>query len=307
MWRKHQHSDCSMKFLLKRQHFKNFILVVWSSQCDTAFVWLFFWCICIRIFAFLSLNVHRLIQTPHRLMCRRSMSSQHHHRWIFVLGERYQHSCETVSSHVCKHTPTHTSGLMFWFPGQPYCAMAAFNKWPSVYLCLPLRVYVLVCVCVHVYGCNWLICQPCWPHVMSSVSFSPLTLLSTTDHPPSPSPLQGTVAWKSTHASSIFIHSNLHQGMCECLLVSLASLLCGHDGGFFLQASQCCSAPEGSLRGRQRAPWAPHPPSRQQLTALKALSIRPLFTDLNGLALFIFTLCHKEGTPISQCHSGFVR
>ncbi len=105
-------------------------------------------------------------------------------------------ACVHTHTHTHKHTHTHThtrsSVLVSWLP---YCTLAVFNKWSSVYLCV----------------CR-LIRQPFWPHVTSSVSSAPLTLLSTTDHPPSPSLLQGSVAWNSGYT-----HTRTHT-LAICLL-----------------------------------------------------------------------------------------
>ena len=159
-----------------------------------------------------------------------------------------------------------------------------------------------------------LIRQPCWPHVTSSVSSAPLTLLSTTDHPPSPSLLQGSVAHTLTHYICLFgceACTNYLPSVCVCVRLCLCILFdsfsSGHDGGcFLLQTPLRCSsiaAPQGSLTGRQRASRAPHPPSRQRLARLKGPSTRPPFIGLNGPALFIFTLRHTGGP---QSHNATV-
>lgn len=81
---------------------------------------------------------------------------------------------------VYTQTRTHIPGPVFWFPGCPIVPCHPLVNGP---LC--------ICVCVCACVCR-LIRQPSWPHVTSSVS-SPLTLLSTTDHPPPPPLLWGSV------------------------------------------------------------------------------------------------------------------
>lgn len=174
---------------------------------------------------------------------------------------------------------------MFWFPGPPYCAVAVFNKWSSVYLYLP----VWVCACVFLHGCD------------SSVS--PAGPLS---HPAFPSPRWHYSAQLITcHHLHPFrdlghthkqrggwIHSHLHTGVCGWFL-------CGHDGGCLLQVSQWCSsiaAPEGSLTGRPRAQWAPHPPPGSIWLGWRVPAPEPLSQAWMDLA-YLYSHSVTQGDP----------
>lgn len=84
--------------------------------------------------------------------------------------------------------------------------------------------------------------------------------------------------------------------------------------GFLPPDFPCCRSsvtPEGRLTDREESsmgsPVLPPLCPRTNWLGWRVPAPRPPFTGLNGLALFIFTLCHTEGTPISQCHSGFVQ
>lgn len=122
------------------------------------------------------------------------------------------------SPHMCTQPcmRPHTPGLVFWFPGLPYCTLTVFNKWSSVYLS--------VCVCVDssVSPPSGFMSQPAWHYSALLIAHRHLR-------------------------SSRETHTNL-------CLVLLGEIICTdlHPHMFVMGVEMCSTlGPQGSLTGRR--------------------------------------------------------
>lgn len=186
---------------------------------------------------------------------------------------------------------------MFWFPGPPYCAVAAFNKWSSVYLYLPVWVCASEFVCFFM-GVTHLSALLAWCHIQRF-----LLPADTTQHNWSPAITftpSGIWGMKLTLRNRGGLDSFPLTYRCVCVCVCLIhSFSCGHDGGCLLQVSQWCSsiaAPEGSLTGRQRAQWAPHPPPGSIWLGWRVPAPEPLSQAWMDLA-YLYSHSVTQGDP----------
>ena len=148
-------------------------------------------------------------------------------------------------AHVGAGVHTHIPGPVFWFPGCPIVACQSLINGP-------------LCICVSV--CR-LIRQPSWPHVTSSVSSAPLTLLSTTDHPPSPSRLWGYVARDSANTRTHVHTPTLNEyeyplNLCgtrrlssRAACICFGSSSCYWDGGVASSGLPSAAAPSQTHEG----------------------------------------------------------